>query len=274
MRDKPRSLGRRLLIAATVIAVFLVGALGLAVVVLSKPRPRGETGPQADALARSIEKAVDKDAWERTGAVAWTFAGRNHHLWDRARSFDRVRFGDAYVLCDLSKRTGIAFRNRVRVGGAAEQTLVARAYAAWINDSFWLNPLVKLFDDGVTRSVVRTDEDGQALLISYSSGGLTPGDAYLWLLPATGEARPRGWRMWVSVLPIKGLGSSWDGWTQLATGAWVATRHQLGKTPIRLALTGVAGAATLRELVQGADPFAPLVGAAPADEISEALPPG
>ena len=253
---------------------LLVGAGWLAVVFLSKPLPKGESGPRADELARGIEKAIDKEAWARTGAVKWTFRGQNRHLWDRQRNFDRVIMGENYVLCDLNKKTGVAFAKRKRVGAAMERKLIDKAYASWINDSFWLNPLVKLFDDGVTRSTVSLDAGkpegqvngqpagGAALLITYGGGGLTPGDSYLWVLPqaAGGVGRPLAWRMWVSIIPVKGLETSWDGWTQLASGAWVATHHQLSGTGVKLDLTDVAGAATLKDLVPGPDPFAMLVG--------------
>ena len=276
MLVKKRSLGRRILVAIGILFVVLFGAGWALVAALSKPLPRGETGARADELARSIERAIDKDAWERTGAVRWIFRGQNRHLWDRQRSLDRVIWDDVYVLCDLSKQTGVAFQHRKRVTGAAEQKLVAKAYASWINDAFWLNPLTKLFDSGVTRSVIEPapgqNPGAPALLISYGGGGLTPGDSYLWLLPdrsaggegavATGSAllRPRAWRMWVSIIPIKGVESSWDGWMQLATGAWVATHHQVPGTSLKLELTEVAGAASLKELVPGPDPFAPLMG--------------
>lgn len=272
MLVKKRSLWRRIILAIGVLLVVLLAGGWALVAVLSKPLPKGEAGARADELARSIERAIDKEAWERTGAVKWIFNGQNRHLWDRQRSLDRVIWDDVYVLCDLSKQTGVAFRRRQRVTGAAERKLVAKAYASWINDSFWLNPLTKLFDAGVTRSVIEPTA-GQnprtpALLLSYGGGGLTPGDSYLWLLPepsdgaATGSAlsRPRAWRMWVSVIPIKGVENSWDGWIQLATGAWVATHHQVPGTSLKLDLTEVAGAATLKELVPGPDPFAPLMG--------------
>ena len=65
--------------------------------------------------------------------------------------------------------------------------------------------------------------------------------------------RPKMWRMWVSVVPIGGLSSSWEGWTQLSTGAWVATKHKLG--PLTLNLSPVQGAKTWSELFEK-DPFA------------------
>lgn len=274
MLKKKRSFGRRILIAIGALVVVVLAGGFVLVTVLSKPLPKGATGERADALARSIEKAIDKDAWERTGAVKWIFAGKNRHLWDRQRHLDRVIWDDVYVLCDLSKQTGVAFQQRKRVTGSAEKKLIAKAYASWINDSFWLNPVVKFFDAGVTRSVIDAtpgqNPGAPALLISYGGGGLTPGDSYLWLLPEGGESagaaasgallRPRAWRMWVSIIPIKGVENSWDGWIQLATGAWVSTHHQVGGTSLKLDLTEVAGAATLKELLPGPDPFAPLMG--------------
>ncbi len=136
---------------------------------------------------------------------------------------------------------------------------MATAYAAWINDSFWLNPVVKLRDEGVTVSLVQVERaagPARGRLVEYASGGLTPGDAYLWIVGDDG--RPIAWQMWVSVLPIGGAEATWSGWTELDTGAWVSTAHAMG--PVHVALTGVAAAPTVGELEPGPDPFAALLG--------------
>jgi hypothetical protein len=236
----------------------LAGALGAAVLVavllVRHGRPVGTPGPAADELARALERAVDRAAWDRTLAVRFSLGGRYQHLWDRRRGLARVRKDDTEVLLDLGKRDGRAYRGGRELQGQERERLVARAYAAWVNDTFWLNPLGKLFDDGTERLLV---EDGgrKALLVQYRSGGLTPGDAYLWLLGEDG--RPRAWRLWVSVIPVGGVEASWEGWTRLPTGAWIATRHRLaGVLPFEV--TGLAGAATLGEIEPGPDPFAAL----------------
>lgn len=207
-----------------------------------------------DALARRMMAAVDADAWARTGAVRWTFFNGDRHLWDRARNLDRFEHGDARVLIDLNTRRGSATRAGRALAGAELAAALDTAWRRWINDSFWLNPVVKAFDVGVTRAVARGDDGRDALLLSYRSGGVTPGDRYLWMFDASG--RPRAWRMWVSVIPIGGLEASWEGWTRLSTGAWVSTMHHMG--PAQLCIRDVAGAETLAALAPGEDPFAGL----------------
>ncbi len=219
------------------------------------PLPQGTTGPDADALARQMVDAVNHEAWAQTGAVRWTFSGKHEHLWDRERHLSRVRWKDREVLVDLTQRVGRAWEDGVEVTGDDAQELVDAAWGYWVNDAFWLNPVVKAFDDGVTRYRVTTEGEGTALLVSYASGGATPGDSYLWILD---EAhRPIAWRMWVSILPIDGVHTTWEGWVQLDTGAWVATAHSLG--PLTLEITDVAGASMLAELEPGPDPFAALM---------------
>lgn len=253
-----RSLLRRVSIGLVVTLVLIGGGLAGLVMGLSKPRPGALGGPAADELARRIERAVDKDAWDRTQAVRWFFGGRHRHLWDRKRMYDRVQWNDVTVLLNLTTKSGQVHRGGSRVTDADERKLLDKAYAYWINDSYWLNPLVKLFDDGVTRKTVVQPDGSMALEVSYGGVGLTPGDAYLWLLGPDG--RPSGWQMWVSIVPLKGLHVAWDGWTRLSTGAWVSTEHKFQYLPVTLRLTELAGAATLAELEPGPDPFAALEG--------------
>ncbi len=103
----------------------------------------------------------------------------------------------------------------------------------------------------VASTTEHTMQGIQTLLVGE---GISANESYLWLLDA--NDRPRAWRMWVSVIPIGGLEATWEGWTQLPTGAWVSTLHHVG--PVTMQLKDVAGAETLSSLVPGGDPFAPL----------------
>ncbi|MBX2802378.1 MAG: hypothetical protein KTR31_32160 [Myxococcales bacterium] len=240
-------------LGATLLLLVALGAT--AAVALGKSRPdTGHTGPKAEALADKLGDAVNLDAWEQTGAIRWTFLGGHAHLWDRQRGLSRVRWGKNEVLQRTDQRVGRAWVRGEEVHGEKRAKLVERAYAFFVNDSFWLQPLANLRDDDVTLSVVALD-DQEALLVEYGSGGVTPGDAYAWLLDETG--RPTHWRIWAQILPLKGLKASWEGWTTLPTGALISTKHRsLG---VRFGPGDVAGARTLQELEPGADPFDALV---------------
>lgn len=220
------------------------------------PRPStGQTGAPAEALATRMEEAVDLEAWAATRVLRWNFGGRNDHLWDRNREVAQVRWDDNDVLLYAGSPRGRAFVGGEEVRGEAAVELLQTAHERWINDSFWLNPLAKFRDPGVTLSAVTVDGE-EGLLVEYSSGGVTPGDAYLWI-PGD-DGRPVAWRMWVSIIPIGGVRTSWDGWRTLSTGAEVATIHETG-VGLTLELSNVAGAESIEALLDGGeDPFAPL----------------
>jgi hypothetical protein len=245
---------RRAVRAISVIfLVLLVGLVVLWAVLRHAPTPTSP-GPDAAALAHEMVRAVDGDAWSRTGAVRWRVQWRAH-LWDRQRGLSRVEWHGNRVLLDVNSKRGRAWRKEVELAdGADKQKLLDTAYALFINDSFWLNPIVKAFDDGTTRA--RGTVDGKrALLVSYASGGLTQGDKYLWIVDD--QSRPVAWRVWVKILKVGGLQFTWEGWTRLATGAWVATSHKiLGLAVVHL--TDVVAGATLHDL-EADDPFAPIL---------------
>jgi hypothetical protein len=88
-------------------------------------------------------------------------------------------------------------------------------------------------------------------MVTYSSGGVTPGDSYVWILDESG--RPTSWKMWVSVLPIGGLESKWSGWTQLSTGAWIAQAHP--SKIYTLKITNLKGGNSLDLFDRSEDPF-------------------
>jgi hypothetical protein len=234
---------RRLGLSVAGAALALAVGCGL----ISERRPEAAPSAEADALARSLAAAVDADAWARTGAVRFVFRGKNAWLWDRAKGRARLRAGDREILFRTHDRTGVAFEDGRPLSGEALDDALAGAWKAFCNDTFWLNPLVKLFDDGTQRALVPT-EAGLALLVTYGSGGVTPGDAYLWHVGP--DDRPTAWQMWVQILPVGGVRMTWEGWQTLESGAVVSTLHKGAIAD--LALTEVAGGATLDGLEPGA----------------------
>ncbi len=248
---------KRFIIISIIFLSTMALMLFVLVKVMSSPLPKGTPGAEADALAREMMAASNQEAWQNTGAISWNFDNRQRHLWDRERHMDQVTWGNIRVLVDLPKKTGLAYRKGQRVSDEENQKLVDQAWSFWANDSFWLNPLGKLFDEGTTRSLVDLDGEDRGLLITYSSGGVTPGDSYLWHVGPDGL--PKSWRMWVSIIPVKGFNSSWQEWQTLETGAKVCTFHDIRAK--KLQLLDVKAAHTLTELLDDKeDPFKPLMG--------------
>lgn len=245
---------RLLRVLKIALGILLVGIVGLAVtaIVMDKPRPTGKAGKRADALARHMMTAVDIEAWERdVGAIQWTFGDRRQHVWDRRRQLAWVRWGDYDVRLDTAGKTAIAKRAGVLLEGAEAETARQDAYRAWVNDSFWLNPIAKLFDPGAQREVVHVNGEDQ-LLVTWGEGGVTPGDTYLFKVSQGGL--PTAWQMWVDIIPTGGLEATWEAWTPLPGGAKVATLHD-GLAELRL--SKVAAARDVATLL-GEDPFGEL----------------
>lgn len=218
----------------------------------------------ADDVARAIETAVNKPAWDQTGAIKFGFRKQRQHVWDKERGFFHMQRGDEEVLLDLWDRGGFAKKAGVDVDDATRAKLLNDAWTMFCNDTFWLNPLVKLFDDDVTRELVSIDGQ-RGLKVSYASGGTTPGDAYVWILDdaketnaANGGIKPVAVKMWVSALPVKGIQFSWTSWTTLATGALITTTHSAG--PVEVTVDDPVGATSLAALEPNTpDRFASLV---------------
>ena len=238
-------------------AILLATVLGVVLVMysMSDDRPTGRSGPEADALARSMEAAVNVEAWGRTAAVRWSFFDQHHYVWDRSRGLVELRWGDSRALFRTADQTGRVWKEDVEQSPEDAKEAIGAAYAFWINDSFWLNPIAKLFDPGVERSIVELEDGTQGLLVSYTSGGVTPGDAYLWILGDDGL--PKAWRMWVQIIPIGGIETTWEGWTELSTGAKIATQHA-GWGQLMTFITNLAGGESLESIDVDPDLFAPL----------------
>jgi hypothetical protein len=247
-------------IVLAVVAV-LIAIPVLAILVVSESRPEGERGPAAEALADKMLNAVNADAWTKTAAVRWRMAPpRPIFLWDRQRDLVQGEVGEGaektVVRFSLDKQRYEVIQGGEPLTGADAKTVVERAWADFINDSFWLNAPTMIRNPGTSRAIVKLDDGREGLLVSYSSGGATPGDAYLWLLDDAG--RPTAWKMWVSVIPVGGLEVSWADWTTLASGAAVARLHE-GALGLALKHDPLEVGASAAALNGGVDPFTTLL---------------
>ncbi|MBT8232170.1 MAG: hypothetical protein HKO66_15880 [Saprospiraceae bacterium] len=202
--------------------LFLFIAGFIAVKVMSEKKPEGKSGAEADALAESMLKTIDKNAFDTIPFLQWEFFRPGQkYLWDKVNNKAIIEYDDIKVYMNLNTLNAQAFQNDILLEGDAHEKAKQKAWSNWCNDSFWMLAPFKIFDKGTSRKVVDV-EDKKALLIEYNSGGVTPGDAYLWLLDDNN--RPTGWKMWTSIIPIKGIYNAWSGW-ETHLGAQFSTEH-------------------------------------------------
>ena len=250
--NQQRRLLKIVAIGAVLAMVILAG--GALYVWWSSFPPEGKTGPAAQKMARAFMDAVKMDRWPETGAITWKFAGRNTHVWDRRRGYARVQWKNYDVLLRLVDQSGIA-RDASQVPLPADESaeILKDAYKWHINDSFWLNPFASFESEGVQFATVDLPkEKTEGLLVTYPTGGVTPGDKYLWLPGQDGL--PRAFQMWVQVVKVGGLEFSWEDFQPIETGVLIS-RHHAGVKDLEI--TDVHAASTLAQLIDGPDPFAP-----------------
>lgn len=192
----------------------------------NEPLPSGELGVKADVLAEKMLNALNYEAYQNTNYIAFSFKNRHHYKWDKANNQCEVSWKDFKVNLNLStpQQSEVFVANNLYEGKDKEK-LINKALSYFNNDSFWLVAPYKVFDKGTERRLVTTDEGKNALLITYRSGGSTPGDSYLWHLNK--EGKPESFQMWVSILPIGGLEATWSDWTTCETEAKLPTFHKM-----------------------------------------------
>ncbi|WP_373518615.1 hypothetical protein [Pricia sp.] len=124
------------------------------------------------------------------------------------------------------------FERDIRVEKGLRAELIEKAVSNFNNDSFWLVAPFKVFDSGTGRSLVTLEDGSDGLMITYTSGGTTPGDSYLWKLNQKGL--PESFRMWVEIIPIGGLEATWEDWQIMESGVFLPTSHQLGPMDFKM----------------------------------------
>jgi len=209
-------------ILLTLFVLFLIGVI--AVFVTSQKRPQGVTSSEADVLAQDMVKALNYKNYSESKFMTFTFRGAHDYIYYFPSKKLKVSWDNKEVYLLLRTMKGRAYIDGIEVLGEEKQKLLDKAWEYWCNDSFWVLAPFKVFDPGTTRKIVKDADGKEGLLVEYATGGTTPGDAYLWYLDE--NLIPTGWRMWTSILPIKGLYSSWEGWEK-HNDTWYSTKHKM-----------------------------------------------
>jgi len=192
------------------LALGVIALVAIAYVIIDKPVPNGTLGQDAEALTDEVLNALNKQGFDSLEYIEFTFRNTNRYKWDRRNNSVIVNWEEQEVYLDLNRPID------------SYNLLELKAYQNFINDSFWLMAPFKLRDEGVIRSTVAV-ENGRGLLVTYSSGGLTPGDSYLWIIDENGF--PTSWKLWTSNIPVGGLKLGWSGWVN-KNDVWFSTVHE------------------------------------------------
>ena len=198
--------------------------------------PEGQTGSEADAMAQSMLKAMNEEAWNNTKEVSWTFRGAHDYTWDREENMVTVEWTDHAVILNPETQEGVVTVGGESINPENEKALITKAWDFYNNDSFWLAAPYKVFDPGTERSIVTVADGRKGLMVTYTSGGSTPGDSYVWILGE--DNRPVACKMWTAIIPIGGIEFTWENYQTLSSGALVATQH-LGMGLLNIDLTNL-----------------------------------
>lgn len=209
------------------IALGLFGLVAILIMVFNEDLPSGKSGPEADQMAQKMMQSLGKETYDQTEFYSWNFAGVHRYYWDKDKKLVEVLWGDQRAVFKTDDYlNGIAFESGKPLKEEAKNEALETAWAYYCNDSFWVFAPFKVFDPGTSRSIIDLENESEGLLVSYSSGGTTPGDSYLWILDETG--RPNAYKMWVSIIPIGGIKATWENYTESSPGLFLAKTHDLG----------------------------------------------
>lgn len=206
--------------------IFVILLGGVLFLIYNEPLPVGEKGPEAEALAQRMLRSVNAVNYNKTRFLEWDFNGLHTYKWDRQKKMAEVSWDDHRVVLNLEDYSkSQVYTNGIRIHTEDKDERIEEAVNYFNNDSFWLVAPFKIYDKGVERRLVKTEEHGDALLVTYTSGGSTPGDSYLWLFDEKGF--PVAFKMWVSIIPLGGLEAGWKQWKVTETATYLPTGHKI-----------------------------------------------
>jgi hypothetical protein len=196
--------------------------------------PQGKQGKEADALAMKMLNALNYQAYKNTETISWNFRNEHFYKWDKQENIVAVSWDNNKVILHTKnpKKTEVFIDDKK----VENSDILKKATAFYNNDSFWLVAPYKIFDTGTERRLVNYNGE-DALLITYTSGGSTPGDSYLWILDKNDV--PTSFKMWTKIIPIGGISATWSDWKNTESGIKLPTKHILSLFGLEISMGNV-----------------------------------
>jgi hypothetical protein len=208
-----------------ILGVIILLIVGFGVVyyfINNEDLPQGTKGKEADALAIKMFNALNHENFENTEVIEWNFRNVHFYKWYKQKNIVEVSWDENKVILNTKDNS----KSEIFINDKKTENpeIVQKATEYFNNDSFWLVAPYKIFDAGTERSIVN-HEGKDALMVTYTSGGSTPGDSYLWILDE--NYFPTSYKMWTSIIPIGGVSATWSGWKNTEAGIKLPTKHKL-----------------------------------------------
>ncbi len=187
------------------------------------------------------KSAGGKKVWEQSRYLMFTFSPERDgksvmsrtHLWDRYTGDSRFESNTPdnrklLVLFNVNTQKGKSFLDNQAVSDSLNKVYLNKAYASFINDSYWLLVPLKLEDPGVNLEVMPKEEiEGKnynVLHMNFDKVGLTPGDQYwLYVDPETGKIFR--WKFLLQGQKDYGI-FNWTNYKDLGGGLKLATKKE------------------------------------------------
>lgn len=226
---------KKLFRVLSIVLLLLIACIFIFYLIKNERLPEGQRGPRADEMATKMMEALNKMAWDSTEHVKWTFKEIHHYDWNRIEHSVIVRWDEIELELYPETISGKIIKAPAHLAKNPDE-LLKKAWDFFNNDSFWLYAPFKVFDPGTERSLVKLKDGREGLMVTYNSGGSTPGDSYVWFLDEFN--RPTSVKMWVSILPLGGMEFTWENYLTLESGAMIAQDHWVYGS-VNVALTDV-----------------------------------
>lgn len=213
--------------------------------------PAGRQGKAAESMTYSVQAAMGQEAWDSIKWIGWSVNGQRHYVWNRTEDLAIIRFGAYRVHLNLNSKIGSAWKNGKLLEGPKRDKAIMKAWSKWVYDSFLLNPVARTRGEGTVRKLIRNKGADDALLVQYTTGGIMPGDNFLYALDD--QNLPDHIRMWVRKLPVGGLKMTFEQYRTIENGIRLPGAYRIG--PLRIRIDSIQAGSSFTSLGFDRDPF-------------------